>query len=67
MIGVLGILTALLPNKEYGGPFGSALAQAIKVAVSTWPIVFAAIAAQSLRTIASYKVERGIRLMVGTG
>lgn len=38
--------------------------QAITVAVSVWPIAFAAIVAQSLRAYASYKAERGLRLMV---
>jgi hypothetical protein len=65
-IQVLGILTAILPTKDYNGAYGTGLAQAIKVAVSAWPIIFAAIAAQSLRTIAAYKVERGVRLMVST-
>jgi hypothetical protein len=42
-----------------------AIQNALQVAVSVWPVTFAAIVAQSLRTYATYKVERGIRLMVG--
>jgi hypothetical protein len=40
--------------------------QAIKIAVTAWPIIFAAILAQSLKAYATYKVERkeGIQLMV---
>jgi hypothetical protein len=60
---VLGLLTAILPTKQYGGQYEAGLVQAIKVAVSAWLIIFAAITVQTLRTIASYKVERGTRLM----
>jgi hypothetical protein len=59
-------MTSFLPTKEYGGSFGTTLAQATKISVSAWPIIFAAIAAQSLRTIAAYKVERGVRLMASS-
>jgi hypothetical protein len=45
---------------------GKAITQGNRVAVSLWPIVYAAIAAQVLRMYASYKVERGLRLMVRT-
>lgn len=40
--------------------------QAIRVAVTAWPIIFAAIVAQSLKAYATYRVERkaGIELMV---
>lgn len=38
--------------------------QALRVAVSVWPIIFAGIVAQSLRAYATYRVERGVRLMV---
>ncbi len=41
----------------------SAVASALKVAVSAWPIVFAAVVAQCFKTFATYKVERGIKLM----
>ena len=37
--------------------------QAIPVAVSAWPIIFAAVVAQSFKTWATFRVERGIRLM----
>lgn len=40
------------------------LSQAITVAASAWPIVFAAVVAQSLKMYAAYRVERGIKLMV---
>lgn len=36
---------------------------AIKVAISAWPIVFAAVVAQCFKAYATFKVERGIRLM----
>jgi hypothetical protein len=41
--------------------------QAIKIAVTAWPIIFAAILAQSLKAYATYRVEKkaGIELMVG--
>lgn len=39
------------------------LTEAITVAASAWPIVFAAVVAQSLKMYAAYRVERGIRLM----
>jgi hypothetical protein len=41
--------------------------QALRVAVSVWPIIFAGIVAQSLRAYATYRVERGVRLMVRPG
>lgn len=36
---------------------------AIKVAISAWPIVFAAVVAQCFKAYATFKVERGIKLM----
>lgn len=36
---------------------------AIKIAITVWPIVFAAVTAQRFKTWASYKVERGVKLM----
>jgi hypothetical protein len=36
---------------------------AIKVGVSAWPIVFAAVVAQAFKSYATFRVERGIRLM----
>lgn len=44
--------------------FGWGVQEVIKVAVTVWPIVFAAVVAQSLKALASYRVERGIRIMV---
>ncbi|KAF2993855.1 hypothetical protein E8E13_000404 [Curvularia kusanoi] len=35
----------------------------IKVAISAWPIVFAAVVAQVFKAYATWKVERGIKLM----
>ncbi|KAK0716359.1 hypothetical protein B0H67DRAFT_610877 [Lasiosphaeris hirsuta] len=35
----------------------------IKIAVTVWPIVFAAVTAQGFKTWAAYKVERGVKLM----
>lgn len=43
---------------------GAAVQQAIKVAVSIWPIVFAAIIAHSLHALASFRSERGVKLIV---
>lgn len=41
----------------------SKMENAIKVAISAWPIVFAAVTAQCFKSWATYKVERGIKLM----
>ncbi|MCJ1383335.1 hypothetical protein MMC17_006448 [Xylographa soralifera] len=60
---VLGIMTALLNGKDSSSFMGSAMTEAIKISVTLWPIIFAAIAAQSLKMFASYKIERGLRLM----
>jgi hypothetical protein len=69
---VLGIMCAVMDGSPLGddedpnnpnGKIGS-FNQALIVAITSWPIVFAAIAAQSLKALAAYKVERGIRLMV---
>jgi len=49
-----------VPDDYYIDP----LTNAIKVAASAWPIVFAAVVAQSLKMYAAYKVERGIQLVV---
>jgi hypothetical protein len=61
---VLGILTAVVDGKPISSSLGQGITQANQVAVSIWPIVFAALAAQALRMYASYKVERGIRMLV---
>jgi hypothetical protein len=63
---VLAILTAVVTGKPANLSLGKGITQANKVAVSLWPIVYAAIAAQALRMYASYKVERGLRLMAST-
>jgi hypothetical protein len=60
----LGIETITLRHTVAGSPRGNMTQQAIKVAVTAWPIIYAAIVAQSLKAFATYRVERGIRLMV---
>jgi hypothetical protein len=40
------------------------ITHATKAAITAWPIVFAAILAQTLKAAATYQVERGIKLMV---
>jgi hypothetical protein len=62
---VIGILVAARDKKPYDSSLGSGTSQALTVAISVWPIIFAAIVAQSLRAYATYRVERGVRLMVG--
>ena len=61
---VLGIMTVSLNSVYNQDAKALAIRQAIKVGVTSWPIVFAAIVAQSLKTLATYRVEKGIRLMV---
>ena len=41
----------------------SMMVDPIKISVTVWPIVFAAVTAQAFKTWATYKVERGIKLM----
>ena len=75
----LGIATAMLDGKhtkpgdhstkDVDSPWDDTymfqvISHATKAAITTWPIVFAAILAQTLRAIATYQVERGIRLIV---
>ena len=43
-----------------------AITHVTKAAVTAWPIVFAAILGQTLKAVATYRVERGIRLGVAT-
>ncbi len=45
---------------------GFAITHATKAAITAWPIVFAAILGQTLKAVATYQVERGIRLGVAT-
>ncbi|KAH8653569.1 hypothetical protein BX600DRAFT_515834 [Xylariales sp. PMI_506] len=59
---ILGIGIALLEGKKTTSSW-SAVDQATKVAISVWPIVFAAVVAQCLKTWAAFRVERGIKLM----
>lgn len=57
-------MTAAIRGKPENDKTGRRVTEALIIAISAWPIIFAAIAAQSLRALATYKVERGIRLMV---
>jgi hypothetical protein len=61
----VGLLVAFIDGKPSQSREAIAIQNALQVAVSVWPVTFAAIVAQSLRTYATYKVERGLRLMVG--
>jgi len=49
-------------GKSIGGSWGLMI-DPIKIAVTVWPIVFAAVTAQAFKTWAAYKVERGVKLM----
>jgi hypothetical protein len=62
----LGIATVTLRYTPAGSNRGNTTQQVIKIAISAWPIVFAAILAQSLKAYATYRVEKkaGIQLMV---
>jgi hypothetical protein len=60
----IGILVACRNRRTVGSKYGNGTNQALEVAVSVWPIIFAGIVAQSLRAYATYRVERGVRLMV---
>lgn len=74
MTSALGITTAAMKGHKVPSFYFSAaslnsdnsdpLSQAITIAASAWPIVFAAVVAQSLKMYAAYKVERGVKLMV---
>jgi hypothetical protein len=60
-------LVASLHNKPASyNKLQDGIQEASKAAVTVWPIAFAAIAAQSLKALATYKLESGIRLMVRT-
>lgn len=59
-----GGLSTGTSNYHKPGEGKDPLTQVITVAASVWPIVFAAIVAQSLKMYAAYRVERGIRLVV---
>jgi hypothetical protein len=60
----LGVCTAVAKDKPWSSGFVQDLEQANKIALTAWPIFFAAIVAQSLKAFATYRVERGIRLRV---
>ncbi|KAI9162714.1 FAD-dependent monooxygenase OpS4 [Paramyrothecium foliicola] len=59
---ILGIFIACADGKPVGSSWGR-LQSSIKIAISAWPIIFAAVTAQAFKTWATYKVERGIKLM----
>ena len=59
---VLGIMIWLMDNKSTASKWHP-MEDAIKVSVSAWPIVFAAVVAQCFKAWATYRVERGIKLM----
>ncbi|CAK7212230.1 hypothetical protein SBRCBS47491_001387 [Sporothrix bragantina] len=59
---LLAVATTIMNGKLVGSHW-DAVANALKIAVSAWPIVFAAVVAQCFKTYATYKVERGIKLM----
>ncbi|KAB5518905.1 hypothetical protein GE09DRAFT_506976 [Coniochaeta sp. 2T2.1] len=59
---ILGLFIILMKGKSVTSHWGS-LQDIIKVAISAWPIVFAAVVAQVFKAWATYKVERGIKLM----
>jgi len=61
---VLAIMNASIRGRMIGDVLAERLLRLNKIAVSIWPILFAAVVAQSLRMFAAYKVERGIRLIV---
>lgn len=63
---ILGILVAVSNGRPSSSALGNGVNQALKVGVSAWPIIFAAVAAQSLRALATWRVERGVKLMVTT-
>jgi hypothetical protein len=60
----LAIAIATLNLTSYPSGRGEAIRIANKAGITMWPIVFAAIVAQTLKALATYRVERGIRLMV---
>jgi hypothetical protein len=49
-------------NKSTESTWGK-MVDPIKISVTVWPIVFAAVTAQGFKTWASYRVERGVKLM----
>ena len=61
---VLAIMNASVRGRVVGDVLAVRIQKVNKIAVSIWPILFAAVVAQSLRMFAAYKVERGIRLIV---
>ena len=57
----MSVVVAGKPSDSY---VGLAVQQANNIAASVWPIAFAAIVSQSLRAFASFRAERGLKLMV---
>ncbi|KAH8646878.1 hypothetical protein BX600DRAFT_443848 [Xylariales sp. PMI_506] len=59
---VLGIFIFHMDNKSTDSSW-KVMPDVIKVGVSAWPIVFAAVIAQVFKAYATWKVERGIQLI----
>jgi hypothetical protein len=63
---ILGVLVAVVDGRLEDDSFAKGVNQALKVGISAWPIIFAAVTAQCLRAVATWKVERGVRMMVSS-
>ncbi|KAK1829561.1 hypothetical protein QBC39DRAFT_413233 [Podospora conica] len=59
---ILAIFIVTMNKKSTSSSWGKMI-DAIKIAITVWPIVFAAVTAQGFKTWAAYKVERGVKLM----
>lgn len=59
---VLAILIIIMDGESTKSNW-SMMVDPIKISVTVWPIVFAAVTAQAFKTWATYRVERGIKLM----
>src|SRR3569833_3342717 len=61
---VLGVFIVLADNKPATNSHWAVMPEVIKVATTAWPIIFAAVIAQLLKTWATYRVERGMKFLV---
>ncbi|KAH8652168.1 hypothetical protein BX600DRAFT_89308 [Xylariales sp. PMI_506] len=59
---MLGTFIILMKDKSTSGSWKK-MENIIKVGISAWPIVFAAVVAQVFKAFATWKVERGIKLI----
>ncbi|KAM7183983.1 hypothetical protein V8F33_013254 [Rhypophila sp. PSN 637] len=59
---VLTSLILAMDGKSDSSNWGR-MVDPIKISVTAWPIVFAAVTAQGFKTWATFRVERGVRLM----